>query len=114
MAADLTDEQIIRLQGWAASQAAVRELWLFGSRAKGTARPDSDVDIALVLMPANGAHDWALGEFFALASKWKTDLEQLVGRDVSLEAIVPNTPGDAEVRTTGTVLWRRDHQLYGS
>jgi predicted nucleotidyltransferase len=30
---------------WAQKTAAVKELWLFGSYAKGTAQPDSDVDL---------------------------------------------------------------------
>ena len=37
---------------WAQETNAVHELWLFGSRAKDTARRDSDVDIAVSLMPA--------------------------------------------------------------
>ena len=36
--------------------------------------PDSDVDIALALMPAERGHDWALGAYFALASNGKREL----------------------------------------
>ena len=61
------------LINWAQRVGAVRELWLFGSRAKGTARADSDVDIAIALMPAVGKHDWALGDYFALKSTWAGD-----------------------------------------
>lgn len=56
---------------WAERTTEVKELWLFGSRAKGTARPDSDVDLAVALMPASGDHDWALGNYFALHLNWK-------------------------------------------
>ena len=38
---------------------AVREVWLFGSRAKGTSRPDSDVDIGIYLMP----QEWSFGKY---------------------------------------------------
>ena len=40
------------LIGWARANGSVRELWLFGSRAKGLARIDSDVDLGLALMAA--------------------------------------------------------------
>jgi predicted nucleotidyltransferase len=33
---------------------SIVELWLFGSRARGDSRPDSDVDLALALIPPNG------------------------------------------------------------
>lgn len=37
----------------------VRQLWLLGSHARGDTRPESDVDIALALMPPpDGKHDW--------------------------------------------------------
>jgi predicted nucleotidyltransferase len=93
---------------WAQKTAAVKELWLFGSYAKGTAQPDSDVDLALVLMPAAGKHDWASGDYVvALHSEWKSALESIVGRHVSLEAITPDTPGDRIVRTSGFLLGSR-------
>jgi predicted nucleotidyltransferase len=47
-------------RSWASANGNVRELWLFGSRAKGNSRPESDVDLALVLMPPDNKHDWAL------------------------------------------------------
>jgi hypothetical protein len=65
---DLPDEWRDGLIGWAKRTNAVRKLWLLGSRAKGTSRPDSDVDIAIALMPAKRGHDWALGDYFALAT----------------------------------------------
>lgn len=79
---------------------------MFGSRAKRTSRPDSDVDIAISLMPPREDHNWALPDYFALANDWRRELKKIVGR-VSFTAIVPNTPGDTEVRKTGVLLWRR-------
>lgn len=83
----------------------MRELWLFGSRAKGTARANSDADIAIALMPRTGKHDWALGNFFCLDSEWKKQLDVIVGCDVDLRLILPGTKFDIEVRATGKLLW---------
>ncbi len=100
------EEVCIRnLQGWAAANGSVRELWLFGSRVKGTARGNSDADIAIALMPRAGKHDWALGNFFDLDSEWKKQLDAIVGFDVDLRLILPGTKFDIEVRTTGKLLW---------
>lgn len=96
-----------QIVSWARDTNAFDELWLFGSRAKGTSRPDSDVDIAVSLMPAKRNNDWALGDYLALSQIWQRRLKTIVGRHVSLTAIVPNTPADTEVRSTGVLLWRR-------
>src|SRR5262245_6979853 len=42
----LTDEQVTAIIAWAEKTPQVQAVMLFGSRCKGTARPDSDVDIA--------------------------------------------------------------------
>ena len=105
---DMPDEWVAALRVWASRNDSVRELWLFGSRAKGCSQSDSDVDLALVLMPANGKHDWAGGAFLACHKEWKRQLEDLVGRHVSLEAMEPGTHGDVEVRRSGIRLWTRD------
>jgi len=62
------DETCMRdLRNWAKANDNVKELWLFGSHAKDTATLASDVDIALVLMPPEGKHNWALGNVITQA-----------------------------------------------
>ena len=107
LALDLPAETQSALVLWAALNDAVLELWIFGSRAKGLARPDSDVDIGLALVPAKGKDDWALGAYFALESEWKRELEAIADRRVSLQAMVPDTKADTVVRETGIQLWKR-------
>ncbi len=103
---EMRDEWLRGLRAWASKNDNVRELWLFGSRADGTSRSESDVDIGIGLMPPNGKHDWALGNYFALKDEWRRELEAVVGRHVSLENITPDEPGAARVRKW-TLLWER-------
>jgi predicted nucleotidyltransferase len=106
---DPEHECLSALRSWAGRNGSIRELWLFGSRAQGRARPDSDVDLAVVLMPPDGKHDWAFGNYIALADgQWKPELEAIVGRHVSLEAVDPGSDEDAMVRRTGRRLWARN------
>ena len=101
---NMRDDWIAKLQQWAAHNPHVRELWLFGSRAKGEPQPDSDVDIAVLLMPGTLA---AL-TYTDCFDEWKDALRAIVGTDVSLEPIGPGFPLDSEVRSTGVLLWSRD------
>lgn len=41
-------ETIHRLTAWARQQPDIAAAWLFGSRARGDARPDSDFDLAVL------------------------------------------------------------------
>jgi predicted nucleotidyltransferase len=106
MSKALPDEWLSGLRAWASKNGSVCELWLFGSRADGTSRLDSDVDIGIGLMPPSGNHNWALGNFAALKGEWQSELEAIVGRHVSLENITPDNPGNARVRTW-ELLWKR-------
>ena len=106
---DMHETWLQALNAWAQANESVRELWLFGSRATGRSRPESDVDLALALMPPTSGTDWALGNYFALHGEWKRELEEIVGRHVSLETIFPGTKEDAAVRSSGAVLWTRSH-----
>ena len=104
---DMRAEWLRGLREWAAANDNVRQLWLFGSRARGDARENSDVDIALALMPRDGKHDWAFGNYFALEGEWKGQLKAIVERDVDLEPLVPESRVDALVRREGVLLWAR-------
>jgi predicted nucleotidyltransferase len=90
---EIPDEWLRGLRTWACRNDSVRELWLFGSYAKGCASPESDVDISLTLMPADGKHNWAEGNYYALHSEWKKQLEAIVDRHVSLvDGLPPEVP----------------------
>jgi hypothetical protein len=46
---EMTIEEIsAAVASWAPGESLVRRVYLFGSRAKGTARPDSDIDLAIL------------------------------------------------------------------
>lgn len=106
---DMHPEWVASIRAWAEANSNLAEVWLFGSRAKNLARPDSDVDLALVLQPAEGRRDWALGNYLALGNGWRRDLEAIVGRHVSLELFprdgepLPETM--TEARETAIQLW---------
>jgi len=55
----------------------VRELSLFGSVARGEARPDSDVDVLVTFEPDAG---WSLLDL----TEMREELKTLFGRDVDL------------------------------
>ena len=95
------------LIGWARGNSSIRELWLFGNRAKGIARVNSVVDLGLCLTPANRRHDWAFENFIALHADWRGELETLVQCHVSLVPMILGNEGDVIIRSTGICLWER-------
>ena len=105
----MIDDEIARLLAeWAAGTDAVAALWLFGSRAKGTARADSDHDLAIELRPKIKDHDWAFGDFICEADSWKVQLRDIVRGDVSLVGFRDDLPGPFDPRIDGICLWRRE------
>ncbi|MCJ2074461.1 nucleotidyltransferase domain-containing protein [Methylobacterium sp. E-016] len=90
---------------------------MYGSRAKGTARPDSDLDIGLVLVDGEPDYsgevgtDWPLGNYTAFRDRWGKELTAIVGRHVSLELFARS--GEVESReacaakVSAIMLWSR-------
>ena len=104
---DLEPDRVTALKQWAANNDAIQELWLFGSRAKGTATPQSDVDLAFILMPETDNTNWALAKYIADGDLWRKQLERIVARPISMGAIEPGIELFDEVMATGTRLWSR-------
>jgi hypothetical protein len=69
--------------------------------------------IAIALMPPVGKYDWALGNYSALGDVWQRELETIVGRHVSLEAIVSGNDADMCVRRCGRLLHSPWHTRLG-
>jgi len=102
---DMKDEWLSALQEWAKKHESIRELWVFGSRAKGTAKPDSDLDVGIYLMPK----EWAMGTYVALVGrKWEKELGAALGATVNIRMVMPGTELDMEVKATGKRLWVRE------
>jgi predicted nucleotidyltransferase len=80
---NLTDSQVRAIQKWAAATPQVLEVRLFGSRAKGRARADSDVDLAVTVGGSKGAT--VPGNYVALANLWENHLRQATGLDVHIK-----------------------------
>lgn len=81
----VTPEQATLLGRWASDHDAVIAVWLFGSRARGDNRPDSDFDIALELAPKHGKlDDPAFTAFFFGYQQWKAQVAKLLDAEISL------------------------------
>ena len=98
---DMKAEWFAYIECWALNNANVREIWLFGSRAEDRARPDSDIDLAITLMPPSGNHDWALGNYVAKGDEWQRELIAALKWDVDLTMLPPGFTG------TVKLLWQR-------
>lgn len=98
-AEDITEALRSRL----ADEADVVAAWLFGSRARGDARQDSDVDVA-ILLRTDPPHTLA-----GLRLDLAADLEEACGRPVDL-VIVNRAPPDLvhRVLRDGDLLLERD------
>src|SRR5262245_60768338 len=69
--AQLTEQQVVAIIAWAKKTPEVHAVMLFGSRCKGTARPNSDVDLAIVMTEGpdrNQRADDCLHNYKALGS----------------------------------------------
>ncbi len=64
------------LEKWAAEQTTIKALYVFGSYAKGTARPESDLDLAFEFKDTVDCHD---AELIENAATWKCELTSLTG-----------------------------------
>jgi predicted nucleotidyltransferase len=85
------------------AESDVANALLFGSRARGSARPDSDVDVAVQLIPGAPRDARAVGGLTAR-------LETAVGRSIGLVLLDEASPPLAyRIFRDGRLLVERDH-----
>jgi predicted nucleotidyltransferase len=70
---------------WARLQTPIVRLWLFGSRARQTHSPDTDLDVAFEIesLPTNDARD----AFDILCESWTAELSDATGLEIHFESI---------------------------
>ena len=102
----LPSEWTATLAGWAADRPEIAELWLYGSRVKGSARPDSDLDIAVLLTSASD-----LSKVIRQARSLEDSLQGILPVPVDFDVMNSGYLGDdilAEIVEHGRLVFRRE------
>ena len=89
----LDEDQILAIKAWAKSHACIREVRLFGSRFKGTARDDSDVDLAVTIEGYfRGIHFTSPQSIYlTTAHEWEAELTAALGIQADVERYEEDT-----------------------
>jgi predicted nucleotidyltransferase len=95
------------LAAWAPQQPSLRRLWIYGSRVKGSHRPDSDLDVAFEIDRLSDEH--AVDEFQEITlPTWRNDLTRLTGLPIHLEPSVGDaTAVTGYVSDSGMLVYER-------
>ena len=62
------------LRAWASTRPIIRRVWIYGSRAKGTATAESDLDVAVQIDPV-GNDETSYTSFHYEADGWRSELQ---------------------------------------
>lgn len=92
------------IRTWAGATVLVEAVWAFGSRVTGGYRPDSDLDLALIVAGDDG---WErTGNAICLAPKWEEELQAILPVPLDLHFMEPDnrivTPA---VRAHGVLIY---------
>jgi len=79
------------LRRWAASKPTIKALYVFGSYARGEAKPDSDLDLAFEFTDV----DEPDAELICNAKAWKNELTRLTVKDLYHNSAAPVRNGPA-------------------
>lgn len=75
------------LQQWAAGNPHIGELRIFGSYAKGSARPDSDLDVAVRVVRKKPGDTTVWVTALCECTEWEKEMTQLLGIQADVEDI---------------------------
>ena len=103
MAAAEAQREVLR--SWASTTPCVRKLWIYGSRAKGTFKADSDLDVAVQIDPID-PDETAYASWFHEKGGWQAELQKRLDVTLDLEWFDPNgsTPTIAKGLSEGNVV----------
>jgi hypothetical protein len=96
-----TDEHLAIIIAWAKKTPEVQAVFRYDSRPKGTAKPDSDVVLALSIKGLEAT--WRFAKFISHRRGWRAELEAALGLAVQLE----RARRDATPEAGYVELWRR-------
>ena len=75
---------------WAKGKDLIQSIYLYGSRIRGNYRPDSDLDIAIEIIPDYGSD--ILSTWMEFSDIWKMELQELLPYKVHLQLLDDDSP----------------------
>lgn len=108
-----TMEQIVAsLREWATGKRLISHVYIFGSRVKGTFKPDSDIDIAIKIQFEDA--DTAFAHWVASSNIWQTELSAIIAFPVDLQwfhsAATPTIV--CGLRSSAVIAFARNDQTF--
>ena len=99
---NITEEDRIEITQWARKHREIKYVYLYGSRARGDNRPDSDIDLAIMMdMRAGDGNTLATWIFWQADFKENPDLHlsseihlEWYEKDEGLERVGPGVEND--------------------
>lgn len=98
------------LRAWALAHPYVKKVWIYGSRAKGTPSPCSDLDVAIEIDPVGNDED-AYTSFVSEHQKWHNELQPQLPYTLHLEWYDPtgrNAVVQCAVNAKNIVIYERN------
>jgi predicted nucleotidyltransferase len=94
------------IAAWAEAKPKIMEVWLFGSRVRGVSRPDSDLDVAVVVFGDTLDARYTVWHFSV--DEWSIELNALLPVQVDLDL------GNPEISTkiVGPALKREGIRIF--
>lgn len=89
---------------WAQQNSIIRRVYVFGSRARGTASAESDLDLALVLDEIHGS---ALSELIVRRTTWRDELTRSSGVCMKDIYLADDSAVAQAVRDHGVLIFAR-------
>ncbi|NCC21940.1 MAG: nucleotidyltransferase domain-containing protein [Alphaproteobacteria bacterium] len=103
----LSNEIVGQLREALAAQPRLRRAALFGSRARGDCRPDSDIDLAVY-----GDEDFSFRDYLDLAGRMD-DLPVVFKIDVVDMNRLDNMALQSEIEREGVAFWEAESRVTG-
>jgi predicted nucleotidyltransferase len=80
---NISEEDKRRIVEWACKRPEIRAVYLFGSRARGTNDPDSDIDLGVRMFPTS--HDDSYNVWWGWHERYKANPDLHLSHEVHLE-----------------------------
>ena len=105
----LTDQQLDAIIAWARNAPEVEAVILYGSRYTETAKPDADVELALVMTRDGFSGKQRADNYLRNFESWEADLAAAVGLRMHLISLDPPLGSEVEsyVAAGSIDLWQR-------